>query len=283
MENEEKKYKKTGDVHEQLKQLEKKKEKEDVSEVIKRGGTNFVQTAVYYGLPLVGIGIFLGILFRGTVPAIQGILDKVDEVDKKRENLAGLDRQIESLEDLKAQESQYDSDLLIIEKIVPSAKTKVAEFVGEIDSLAQEHNLEVSQYSSGEQIEKIEEELEEELGKKDSAGVIHVPTTSEYTAEFNNIKQFLDALYYKEDFIILGYLKMQGGVAREYYASLQEAEGEEITVDTALPEVAWTMEVTFEKYQFSEGFKGYLNKNLVSLTDVPDSEALQFIRDRYGK
>jgi len=111
--------------------------------------------------------------------------------------------------------------------------------------------------------------------------IIQIPSTSEYTADLVDMKNFLNDLYFKKDFIIVGYLEMQGPQAREFIKKIQEERGVEITVDDSLGNL-WSMKVTFEKYQFSKGFNSYIETNYVPIDSEPDEEVLNFIRERYG-
>ena len=265
--------KKSGSVY---KALEKAREEEEEK---KRKKPSLLQTVVYFGLPLASVGVFLGILTIGTIPSIQKISDNRGVLNEKKEEIQDLDRQIEALKRLKTREAEMDADLSIIDRIVPSAKTQVAMFVGEIDTLAKDHSLVESSYEAGEEIEKLEEEIEEQA--ESDVAIINIPTTSEYVAAFEAIESFLNALYQKKDFIIVRELDMQGHLAREYLAALQRAEGRQVTVDTTLAITEWTMAVTFEKYQFSKGFTEYISENFVSINSEPDESTLEYIRDRY--
>lgn len=272
--------KKSKSVYEQVKEAEKKDEK--LPEQFKKKSQSFVKMLIYYSIPLVSVGVFVGILIFGTVPSVKGILNYIDEKEEKEKKVEGLDKEISKLEGLREQEYQIILDLATIDKIVSSNKTQVAKFVGEIEALAEKYDLEESKHESGEQIKKIEEDMQEE-SESLTAAIIHIPTTSEYVATFDSITEFLNALYKKDDFIIVSTLDMQGYRAREYFASLQETQGEQVSVDLSLSDVSWTMEVTFEKYQFSKGFSQYIDENMVSITTDPDNDTLQFIRDRYSE
>ncbi len=275
--------KKTKSVNEQVKEALKESDGQtDLTGKFKKKSESFVKMLIYYSLPLFGIALFVGILVFGTVPTIKGTLNYIDEKEEKEEEVDELEEEISRLKSFEDNQYQINSDLKTIDKIVSSQKTQVAKFVGEIESLAEEYSLEESKHESGEQIKRIEEEIEE-AETRETASVIHIPTTSEYVATFNDIKDFLDALYEKDDFIIVSSLDMQGYTAREYFASLQEELGEQVTVDTTLSVISWTMEVTFKKYQFSEGFDNYIEENMVTLTTEPDEETLEFIRERYSE
>ncbi|MBU0976776.1 MAG: hypothetical protein ABIE03_03200 [Patescibacteria group bacterium] len=276
-EGKDKKEKKS--IYEQVKEGEK--ERSTLTSTVKKSGQSLIAGVFYYSLPLLSIGIFFTILLAGTVPAIKGIQNSAKDIEQKKVEIADLDNQIASLAELKTLESQMISDLSVIDKIVPSEKTQVAKFVGEISDLAEANKLEESKYESGEQIEKLQEEIEQAL-EKETAAIINIPATSQYMATFDNIGAFLNALYKKDDFIIVSSLSMQGGEAREYQASRQSARGEKVTIDTNLPYYSWIMKVTFEKYQFSKGFSDYIVRNLVPLDSEPNYEILQYIRDRYS-
>ena len=267
-------------VYDQLKETEK----ESLSKKFQTQSQNVIKGIIYYSLPLVSIGIFIGMILFGAMPEIKKVLNYRKEITAKKEEIESLNNEISKLEELKANQYQIESDLEIIDRIVPSEKTQVAKFVGEVEILAEEINLEESKYGSGEQIEKLgEEEIAQEEQSQDSAAIIQIPTESEYIAELENIKNFLNALYNKNDFIIVSELEMQGQSAREYLASLQKEKGEKVTVDLTLPELRWTMKVTFAKYQFSKGFGEYMSKNIVPATQEPDQITLEFIRSKYGK
>lgn len=272
------------DVYEEMRKAE---EERRLSAKMKRKGRSFLQTIMYYGMPLISLGIFFGVSIWGTIPSIKGIFNYMDEIEIKEEELDDLESDLEVLTDLKAEEASMRRDLDIIEKIVPSEKTQVAKFVGEIVDLAEENDVEEYEYASGENRENVDEEdeIEEEIESQqlDTASIIRIPSESEYVATFENIEDFLNALYFKDDFIIVGLLDMQGEGARRFIASQQRQQGTEVTVDQSLSSKDWKMEVTFEKYQFSKGFSEYIKNNLVSLRSEPNQEILQYIRERYGE
>jgi hypothetical protein len=229
------------------------------------------------------VTFFFIILLAGTIPSIKSILSKNSEIKERETEIKELDSNIAKLNDLKSRESQIDSDLAIVNKVVPSEKTQVAKFVGEIDTLAKENNLVESEYQSGEQIDKIEEKVTEQINQ-DSAAVVEIPTMGSYKATLDAIKAFLNKLYAKNDLIIISSMGMQGSEAREILAREQQKQGGQVTVDVSLPSTTWTITVTFAKYQFSRGFNSdYLQKNLVSVNTEPDEETIKYIRQRYGK
>jgi hypothetical protein len=126
----------------------------------KRG---LIDSINYYGIPLIGIAFFFIVLILGTIPAVNTIVERLNEIQQKKEEIDSLNREIASLEKLQEDESQILSDLSIIEEIIPSEKTQVAKFVGEIQDLAKDYDLEESEYTSGEEIEEIEEKIQEKL------------------------------------------------------------------------------------------------------------------------
>ena len=65
-------------------------------------------------------------------------------------------------------------------------------------------------------------------------------------------------------------------------AEQQQAQGQSVTVDTSLPTFTWTIEVTFEKYQFSEAFQSYISENFVPIKSEPEEVTITYIRERYG-
>jgi hypothetical protein len=270
--------KKSRTVHEQVSEVEKAR----LPQQVKQKSEGFLKMIVYYSLPLISIGLFSAVLIFGTIPSVKNIVAKMSEIKEKNEQIQTLNKQIAALVDLQGKESRLDSDIAIIDRIVPSEKTQVAKFVGEIEELAAQYSLEESSQKSGEQIENLEEKIEEET-KTETAAIIHIPTSSEYVSSFDNISDFLNALYEKDDFIIVKTLNLQGYEAREYFASKQEQLGEEVYIDTSLKDQDWTIEVTFEKYQFSEGFGQYIAENFVDITNEPDESTMEFIRAKYGK
>jgi hypothetical protein len=147
------------------------------------------------------------------------------------------------------------------------------------------NGLEESEYESGEQRTDLEQTIEqqEQLAEAtESASIILIPSTSRYVAGFDSIKKFLEALYFKDDLIILGLMDMQGFEGREFEARLAKEQGLEQKSDTTIPADSWNIEVTFQKYQFSRTFGSYVEKNLVSLDTRPDEETLKYLRTRFG-
>jgi hypothetical protein len=99
---------------------------------------------------------------------------------------------------------------------------------------------------------------------------------------FDDIEDFLNALYTKDDFIIMSELDMQGHEYRQLRAEALKKQGQDIPFKTDLSREDWTMDVTFEKYQFSRGFTDYVQENLVPISSIPDEDTIKFIRERYG-
>ncbi len=255
-------------------------ERENLDKKLAKKGTKFIQGIIYYGVPLFGVLIFALIMAFGTIPSIQKIFENINLTKQKNLQIIQLDEEINDLKSIRSQEYDIDQDLAIINKIVPTGKTQVAKFVGEISELAIEFGLEESKYSSSEQIEKLEQEIMIET-EKDTAAIINIPTTSEYTATFENIENFLNALYKKGDFIIISSLELNGFEARRIFSQNQFSEGKNIVFENMGIDT-WSMKVTFEKYQFSKGFDKYVEGNFVSIKSVPDPITLEFIRQRYG-
>lgn len=263
-------------------EMRKAEEERKLSSKMKKKGRSLLQTIMYYGMPLISLGIFFGVSVWGTIPSIKGIFNYMDEIELKQEKLEDLESDLEVITNLKAQEASMRRDLDIIEAIVPSEKTQVARFVGEIVDLAEKYDVKEYEYASGENRQNVEEEEEVETQQLDKASIIRIPSESEYVATFENIEDFLNALYFKDDFIIVGLLDMKGEGARRFVASQQLRQGTEVTIDQSLSSKDWQMEVTFEKYQFSKGFSEYIKENLVSLRSEPNQEILKYIRKRYG-
>ena len=78
-----------------------------------------LQNITFYALPLLSLLVFFGLLILGTIPSVRGIFDQRSQVGEKQELISKLDKQISALEELKRRESEYDSDLAIIDSIVP--------------------------------------------------------------------------------------------------------------------------------------------------------------------
>lgn len=272
------KFKKDKDVYALVREADEAKK----AAKSKKAKHSVFQLLLYYALPLLSIVLFLGIIVFGTMPAVTGINDYIGEREEKEAEIKDLDKQIASLQGLRESEFQMKNDLDLIDLIVPSEKSQVAKFVGEIADLAEKYNLAESDYSSGEQIENLEgDETDEEAVETETASLIRIPTESTYQALFSDIQSFLDALYNKDDFIIVSVLDMQGFRAREIQAEQQQ--NQQTSANISIPKSDWTMEVTFEKYQFSESFSDYIVNNLVSINTEPDSTTLEFIRERYAR
>ncbi len=260
-----------------------KREEEKKGQKPKQKKRNLVQEISYYGVPIFSILFFVGIMVYGTIPSIQGIFDKMSEVGEKKLEIEDLDSQIKTLKKLKENEAQIDRDLTTINNIVPSRKTQVAKFVGEIEKLAKDNNLEESEYKAGETIDKLGEEESSEVSADDNPAIIQIPTSSEYVAEFSDIKSFLNTLYKKKDFIIVSSLEMRSHEAREYFASLRRKRGLETEDYGNISKKSWTMSVTFKKYQFSNDFYQYIQDNFVSIKSQTESPTLKFIRERFAE
>ena len=277
-----KKVQSQEDIANKMKEAEAQR---DVTYKLKKKGRSTLNSLIYYSLPLLSLAIFAGIIIFGTIPAVKGILSKIDEIELKNIEKTDLETQLTSLEELKGLEATFNQDLDLIEKIVPSEKTQVAKFVGEIDDLALENNLAEGKYESGEQrtdLEQVVEEQEQQAEASETPSVITIPAASSYTAEFTNISTFLESLYYKNDLIIIGLLEMQGYEGRLFESELARETGVNSTLDNTIPSNAWNIDVTFQKYQFSRTFNTYVEENLVPLDERPNEETLKYIRQRFG-
>lgn len=268
------------DVHTLVKEAEEQK-RVAVSERLEKGGQKVLQEIVYYALPLLSIAIFIGILIWGTWPAVQGILNYRTSQKEKNNQIVDLDNEISSLKALKTKEYEFERDLAIIDSIVPSAKTEVVKFVAEIAGLSEQYNLIETTHETSELAQKLQEEVAQKA-ESETVAIIQIPTRSEYQASFEDMQNFLNALYNKDDFIIISELSIQGQAARDFQAARQAQMGEDITVDQSLSANTWTMEVTFAKYQFSKSFSEFIVNNLIPITTYPNEVVLEYIRTRYG-
>jgi cell division protein FtsL len=258
-------------VHELVKEEEKKNEKNSKKK------RSFLGLIVFYSLPLASIAIFIGLFVFVIFPLVRGIMDYNEEIKEKEEEIEDLEDEIATLEELEDSSLQTQDDLETINEIVPTGKVEVTKFVKEVLDIAEQQGLEQSSQSTGETIEEFDDDEDQR------AAIIRVLTTSEYVASLDDIQDFLNALYKKDDFIIVHSLELQGHAAREYYESLQEEQGLEVERRSGLSINDWTMEVTFEKYSFGEDFDEYILESNYDIDDEPDESVLKFIRDRYGK
>jgi hypothetical protein len=268
----------------------KKEESPDVAERLKETSESLLKTITYYSMPLVSVVFFISILVFGTIPSIQSIFEYTDTLEERHDEVEDLEEQIDELKELRSRESEIVSNIQLIDKIVPSEKTLVAEFVMEIREIAQQNDLKETEQASSEQLDEVNED-EEDYNKeedtsvikyKDTPAVIKIPTETTYTARFPNISSFLNQLYYKDDLIIIESMELEGSLAREYNEKQQQKQGIYRKPRRAelLNEGEWTLEIKFEKYQFSEGLDNLITENLVAPDRIVNEEIMSLIRKR---
>jgi hypothetical protein len=101
----------------------------------------FKELLVYYTVPIVSIVLFLAIVGFFVVPTISGIytnLNKVEDLKKKKD----ADKPtLTSLVKLRDNDQQTQDDLAVVDKIVPSEKTKIVTLQKFIQDTVEKYGL----------------------------------------------------------------------------------------------------------------------------------------------
>lgn len=251
---------------------------------VKEKRIDIIHEIKYYGIPLVSIGLFIGLLLFAVFPSINAINEKRATIKIRQSQVAQLDTTLSQYEALKNREAQMDDDLELIDKIVPSSVSKVAEFVGEINNQASSDTLTFSETQSGEKRTGVTEEgqaIIENQGKE-TADIISIPTIFGLKGTDENIRAFLTNLYDRQEFLIIDSLEVEGQKQREFEQRIANEEGRDYKPEyKGLTVFDWTIDVTFGKYQFSKDFSQALEDKTVPLDQMEDQLTIKLIRAKH--
>lgn len=253
---------------------------------VKEKKVDIISQLKYYGVPIASVGVFFGLLLFAVMPTINSINEKRDTIKNKETQISKLDNTLREYYALRDREAQMDEDLALIDKIVPSSISEVANFVGEINDVAEQNSLDPTETQSGETrvgvTGKPVSTTDEEA--KEGADIISIPTAFALKGDIDNIRQFLIELYGREEFLIIDSMEIKGQKQREFEERIAEEEGREYRSEfRGLTVFDWTIDVVFGKYQFSENFSDALEEARIPLSQREDELTINLIRDKYGQ
>ncbi len=246
---------------------------------------SFKEIIVFYTVPLISIFLFLGLVGFFIIPQINGIysnFNKVEDLKKKKDaekpNLTALIK-------LRDNDQQTQDDLAVVDKIVPSEKTKIVTLQKFIQDTVEKYGLTLKSYSIGEQLRPVSvgstssptprstasiNDLESGKPVKKTEDSLRVaPTTVKLEGKFSDIQKFFDEFYLLNSLFIVDSLNMKAS------QSIAPA-------DLPTSEVKWSLDVTFAKYVFSEDFLTNEDVfNQLPSSATPDQKTLDYIKKRF--
>jgi hypothetical protein len=218
------------------------------------------------------------------VPTISGIytnLNKVEDLKKKKD----ADKPtLTSLVKLRDNDQQTQDDLAVVDKIVPSEKTKIVTLQKFIQDTVEKYGLTLKSYTIGEQLRPISVGSDTSSGSKPSNGSTTdvskpvkktedslrvAPTTVKIEGKFSDIQKFFNEFYLLNSLFIVDSLNMKAS---------QSIAPENLSTS----DVKWSLDVTFAKYVFSEDFltnEDVFNQLPASAT--PNETTLDYIKKRF--
>lgn len=222
-----------------------------------------------YVLPLVALVVFFGILVGLIVPALQILFDKLDTNSSVQAQITELDAQIAMVQALSNNLSTLRRDLSVLEDIVPTASTAVAQYQQKLTEIASELGLVSGQASTAEQVLQIDEKGESWVLAK-----AEIPTLFSVSGTLADIQLFVSRVLASNDFVIIKEMDLRSS--------------EVVTTDTIpnIAEAKWDLLINLTKYQFISKDSG---ENLqqayqqVPLSASPDAEVLEFIRSKQSE
>ncbi len=244
----------------------------------------FKELVVFYTVPLVSIVLFLAIVGFFVIPTINGIytnFNKVEDLKKKKE----ADKPaLNSLIKLRDNDQQTQDDLAVVDKIVPSEKTKIVTLQKFIQDTVEKYGLTLKSYTIGEQLRPISvgtssiPSSNQAMGsggdiskpvKKTEDSLRVAPTTVKIEGKFSDIQKFFNEFYLLNSLFIVDSLNMKAS---------QSIAPENLSTS----EVKWSLDVTFAKYVFSEDFLTNEDVfNQIPASATPDETTLNYIKKRF--
>jgi len=227
--------------------------------------------------------LFLGVVGIFVVPTINGIytnLNKVEDLKKKKD---GDKPTLTSLIKLRDNDQQTQDDLAVVDKIVPSEKTKIVTLQKFIQDTVEKYGLTLKSYTIGEQLRPISlgdsysgarpvygsDSDSTKPVKKTEDSLRVAPTTVKIEGKFSDIQKFFNEFYLLNSLFIVDSLNMKAS---------QSIAPENLSTS----EVKWSLDVTFAKYVFSEDFLTNEDVfNQLPASAIPDETTLNYIKKRF--
>jgi len=245
---------------------------------------SFKEILAYYTLPIVSVVLFLAIIGFFIVPTINGIYANFNKVEDLRKKKDAEKPTLTSLVKLRDNDQQTQDDLAVVDKIVPSEKTKIVTLQKFIQDTVEKYGLTLKSYTIGEQLRPVSvgsdisssvrpssaSDLDTSKPVKKTEDSLRVaPTTVKIEGKFSDIQKFFNEFYLLNSLFIVDSLNMKAS------QSIAPA-------DLSTSEVKWNLDVTFAKYVFSEDFltnEDVFNQLPASAT--PDQTTLDYIKKRF--
>jgi len=210
----------------------------------------------YYGIPILGLGVFLIILVATVIPSAGQIISKVNELNLLAEESTRLDNRITKLISVRAQNEENKDVLEKINALIPTGKSEVVNFRQRIVETALANNVTIDSTKTGENL-VIDEDLKQ-------LSIIEIPSEFSLNGQFNSFRNFLNALYVGEDFFIINEMDLG------FSPSINNLD-------------RWFSDLSLEKYQFyvDQQFNPLIFYGQVSENEEPDYGVIEFIENRF--
>lgn len=193
-----------------------------------------------YLVPLLSLGLFIGVVVFFIFPLITQIIDDfafINELTTEIENKNAELLQLQRIEqNIVAIRSQRD----FVNAIAPEAETEVVVFRNRLTNLATENNLTiVSQRYS----ESVDSAVQNSSQSTPGLQLKEVPSFFEFEGSFEDIENFIADLNELEDFVVVSQMNLTGG-------SLTR----------------WNFDMNIIKYQFNEASSDELEGIYLSIS-----------------
>ncbi|MCA9385183.1 hypothetical protein KC717_00885 [Candidatus Dojkabacteria bacterium] len=218
-----------------------------------------------YGLPILAILIFFGLLFFVTIPSIGNTFDLVDERDLTNQNLEQKQAELKDLEQLSNSQGLNDQILDTLNTIIPTSKTEVITFEKKVADLAVANLINVDDAIVRERVlvdSQTANAPEGTANTPKSLRLVQIPISFELTGPLLNFRNMLSQIYEGNDFIVISKMKLDIGES-------------DVT----------TIELVLSKYQFLDFESSQQERQLldsISYSEVPDQNVIDFIERKTG-
>lgn len=245
---------------------------------------SFKEILVFYTVPLISIFLFLGIVGFFILPLVNGIYTNFNKVEDLKKKKVAETPTLTSLVKLRDNDQQTQDDLAVVDKIVPSEKTKIVTLQKFIQDTVEKYGLTLKSYTIGEQLRPISVSTDSSSAVRPSAAsetdtskpvkktedsLRVAPTTVKIEGKFSDIQKFFNEFYLLNSLFIVDSLNMKAS------QSIAPA-------DLPTSEVKWNLDVTFAKYVFSEDFlTNEESFNQLPASATPDQTTLDYIKKRF--
>ena len=244
---------------------------------------SFKEIIIFYTVPLISIFLFLVIVGVFIIPLISGIYTNFNKVEELKKKKLAETPTLTSLVKLRDNDQQTQDDLAVVDKIVPSEKTKIVTLQKFIQDTVEKYGLTLKSYSIGEQLRPVSvgdsssgtrpvtgsDTDSTKPVKKTEDSLRVAPTTVKIEGKFSDIQKFFNEFYLLNNLFIVDSLNMKAS---------QSIAPENLNTS----DVKWNLDVTFAKYVFSEDFLTNEDVfNQLPASASPDQPTLDYIKKRF--